>query len=140
MTKKRLQSDRDAVQRLEDALIEDILGASDEDIRAEARADGIDLERQAESMRSMFEREIVQAGKAKMAAARSGLAAYRSGSSQIVPPPSGFARPGTRRTSEAQRLTMAARNASEQTERDLEGIEEDIAELKALQEEQEKKS
>ncbi|MCA3418104.1 MAG: hypothetical protein INF88_04315 [Roseomonas sp.] len=84
MTKKRLQSDRDAVQRLEDALIEDVLGASDEDIRAEARADGIDLERQAESMRSMFEREIVQAGKEKMAAARSGLAAYRSGSSQIV--------------------------------------------------------
>jgi hypothetical protein len=140
MTKKRLQSDRDAVQRLEDALIEDVLGASDEDIRAEARADGIDLERQAESMRSMFEREIVQAGKEKMAAARSGLAAYRSGSSQIVSPPSGFARPGTRRITEAQRLTMAARNASEQTERDLEGIEEDIAELKALQEEQEKKS
>lgn len=140
MTRKRLQSDRGAVQRLADALIEDILNSPDEDITADARADGIDLERQAEAMRSMLEREIVQAGKAQMAVARSGLATYRSGSPQMVPPPSGFARPGTKRTAEAQKFTMAARNASEQTERDLEGIAEDLAELKALQGDQEKKS
>ncbi|WP_424139828.1 hypothetical protein, partial [Roseomonas chloroacetimidivorans] len=70
--------DRDAMRRLEDALIDDILNATDEQIAAEAAEDGIDLEAQATAMRSMFERAILESGKTRMAAAKAAAAEYRS--------------------------------------------------------------
>jgi hypothetical protein len=45
-----------ALDRLADALVEDILSASDEDILAEFRESGGDSERNATDMRALFEK------------------------------------------------------------------------------------
>lgn len=134
MTKR--PTDREAIRRLQDALVEDIMTASDEEIAAEAAEEGVDLERQAEAMRAMFERQVLDAGKARMAAAKAAAAAYRAGAAQggpMPPPPTGYQAAPTKAIDRARKLTMAARNGSEQSERDLAGVEEDLAELAALQ-------
>lgn len=49
---------RAQLQNLADALVEDIMSLSDEDILAEAREDGLDPEQEAARLRKMLE-EIV---------------------------------------------------------------------------------
>jgi hypothetical protein len=49
-------SDREALDRLGDALVEDILAASDEEILAETKQDGEDPESVAAAMRALFEK------------------------------------------------------------------------------------
>lgn len=49
---------RKALDNLADALVEDILSLSDEEILAEFREDGIDLEQNAAEMRALFERVV----------------------------------------------------------------------------------
>jgi hypothetical protein len=134
MTKR--PTDREAIRRLQDALVEDIMSASDEEIAAEAMEEGVDLERQAEAMRAMFERQVLEAGKARMTAAKAAAAAYRAGAAPggpMPPAPTGYRAAATKTTDRARKLTMAARNGAEQSERDLAGVEEDLAELAALQ-------
>ncbi|WP_419900300.1 hypothetical protein [Roseomonas sp. USHLN139] len=135
--------DRDAVRRLEDALIDDILGATDDEIAAEAAEDGIDLEAQAAVMRSMLERARLESGKTRMAAAKAAAAAHRSVAPHGRIPVSqsaGFAGRAANDVGNARKLTMAARNGGEQLDRDLKGVEEDLAELNALIEEEGKES
>jgi len=140
---KASTTDQDAVRRLKDALVKDILEESDEQIAADAAEDGIDLERQAQAMRAMFEAEVVQAGKVKLQAAKAAVAAQRLVLVQrrAVGPASGeFAAGAANDVGSALTLTMAARNGGTQSERDLEGVKEDLTELAALQENGEKKS
>jgi hypothetical protein len=135
--------DRDAMRRLEDALIDDILNATDEQIAAEAAEDGIDLEAQASAMRAMFERAVLDSGKTRMAAAKAAAAAHRSTVPRArMPGLQGGAFPGrtANDVGNARKVTMAARNGIEQSERDLKGVEEDLAELKALLEDEGKES
>jgi len=134
MTKR--PTDREAIRRLRDALADDILAASDADIAAEAAEEGVELERQAEAMRARFERQVLDAGKARMAAAKAAAVAYRAGAAQggpMPPAPTGYRAAPAKATDRARKLTMAARNGAEQSERDLAGVEEDLAELAALQ-------
>lgn len=55
------QSARKALDNLADALVEDILNASDEEILEEFREDHGDPERHAAEMRALFERAVEQA-------------------------------------------------------------------------------
>lgn len=135
--------DRDAMRRLENALIDDILNATDDEIAAEAAEEGIDLEAQATAMRSIFERARLESGKTRMAAAKAAAAAHRSAALRGRVPrlqPGVFEGRAANDVGNARKLTMAARNGTEQSERDLKSVEEDLAELNALLEEEGKES
>jgi hypothetical protein len=69
--------DREGLERLDKALIEDILAASDDEILAEAREDGTDPEAVAAAMRGLFEKTVAASRKARLAAAKAAVAADR---------------------------------------------------------------
>ena len=74
------KKERNALDRLADVLVDDILNASDEEVLGEAEEDGIDPAKLASHLREVFERAVTEAGKRKLAAARRGAAnARRSG-------------------------------------------------------------
>jgi len=139
---KRPTTDKEALERLRDALVEDILSASDAEIAADAASDSIDLLKQADQMRAMFHAQRLRAAKTKMAVAQAAVSGQRSASSlgltlrpqaqALVPRPAND-------LGAARKLTMAARNGAKQSERDLAGVEEDLAELTALHDDEETK-
>lgn len=55
----------DALDRLANALVDDILNTTDDDILAEVTEDNGDPEKIAEEMRALFERTVQEQGKAK---------------------------------------------------------------------------
>jgi hypothetical protein len=119
------------LERLQDALIEDLVSASDEEVLGEAREDGLDPAVVSTEMLSLLEAAELRVGKAKMAAAKVGAAAAR----RLVPrgPTNvGGMRASAANDAEARRLTTAARNGTEQSERDLKGVAEDLVELGAI--------
>lgn len=67
------EKDRLAILNLEDALVEDVLAMSDEELMANSREIGMDVEQEAMHMRQLLERT---AGKARMAAAKAEMAEY----------------------------------------------------------------
>ena len=67
--------DREALDRLADFLVEDVLDASDDDILSEAREEGIDPESDAARMRALFERTVLEANKRRLHAARAAVQA-----------------------------------------------------------------
>lgn len=133
----RPSKEEEELRRLEEALIEDVLSASDDDILAEAEEDGINpVDNQAEMLR-LVEAAELNAGKARMAAARAAASAVREAAL-----PSGALRAGVPNAGQVQaandlgasrELTLAARNGGDQSARDQEGVDEDLAELQALQ-------
>jgi hypothetical protein len=77
--------DREALERLENALMEDILAASDDDILAEARDDGTDPETVAAAVRALFESTVAAKRKARLRAAKAAVAANRAPSVVDLP-------------------------------------------------------
>src|SRR5689334_7820730 len=67
--------DREALDRLSHALIDDILNTSDEEVLAEFRESGGDSSQHADEMRALLEQSILTANKQRLAAARAGAAA-----------------------------------------------------------------
>jgi hypothetical protein len=129
----RPTKDEEALRRLEDALIEDIGSASDDEILAEAKEDGLDPAATAQHTLSLLRAAEVRVGKAKLAAAKAGLAAARK--LTRVPGGVGVDRGKVRlapANDTARGLTLAARNGGKQSDRDLETLAEDFAELEAL--------
>ena len=133
---------RDALDRLADAFVEDILSASDEDILAEIAEDYGDPERLSEEMRALFERTILEQGKAKLAAAKEAATEARETGDSVV----GIDQAEARRRYESiidndrelsSKLTLAARKGEGQSERDVESAIEDLSELGALDDEEE---
>lgn len=137
MTGKNDKADR-PIGRLADALVEDILNMSDEEVLAEFRDDGGDPERHAAEMRSMFENSLLVANKARMAAAKAGAAASRR--TARLPAASVLDMEGARarlrsvleRANTVPGLTLAARNEDELSDRDVLGLLEEMAELGLL--------
>ena len=134
------KKERNALDRLADALVDDILNASDEDVLAEAEEDGIDPAKLAGHLREIFERAATKAGKAKLAAARRGAANVRRLDARVVRIDPADAR----RRYDAmiaqdpkltEKLTLAARKNEGQSERDIDSAIEDLAELGAFDEE-----
>lgn len=119
------------LERLHDAMIEDLLSASDEEVLEEAREDGLDPAAVRREVLSLLDAAELKVGKAKMAAAKAGAAAFRRTGTVAATDVTDL-RASAANDAEARRLTMAARHGSEQSERDLKGIAKDLAELGAV--------
>ncbi|MEN2989345.1 hypothetical protein WG926_13610 [Tistrella sp. BH-R2-4] len=133
------KTERAALDRLADALVEDILSAPDEDILAELRETEGDPERHAADMRARFEKSLIATNKKKLAAARAGVTASRRpvGTPALAIDISAararlraaLATPGV-----AQRLTLAARKENEMSDTDVLSMLDDLRELGVLPE------
>lgn len=132
-----LKTAHSALDRLADALVEDILNTSDEDILAEFQESQGDPERHAADMRALFEKGLIAANKQRLAAAKAGVAANRRTTGAAVPT-SDMAKararlravldtPGLPHT-----LTLAARKESELSDSDILGMLDDLRELGVL--------
>lgn len=119
--------DREAVRHLQDALLDDILAATDEESLAELAQDGIDVEKEAEAMKADLARA---AGKARMAVAKAAVERDRGrpGASQPRRPVA------ANDVAKVRKLTMAARNGREQSDGDIRSAAEDMAEIEDFQE------
>ena len=137
MTGKR-RSDRDALDRLAEALVEDILDASDQDILAEIREDGGDPAAVAAGARALFEKAVATAAKARLAAAKQAVAADRNQTGVVTPFDPAKARLRLDRIvasddpETARKLTLAARKGEALSDGDVRGMLEDMEELGIL--------
>lgn len=132
------RKEREALDRLADALVEDILSASDEDILAEFRETHGDPDRNAAELRDLFGKSLLDANKKRLAAAKAGAAANRQPvrASIIVPIDMQAARARLRAIANApglpHRVTLAARKENELSDNDVRGMLEDLRELGVL--------
>jgi len=132
-------SDREALDRLGDALVEDILAASDEAILAETKQDGEDPEAVAAAMRALFEKAVAARGKVHMTTAKAAVAADRQRSAALIPLNPAAARrlldrALARDPETASKLTMAARKGTgdKLSDEEVRGLLEDFQELGVL--------
>ena len=133
------RSDRDALDRLADALVEDILDASDQAILAEAGEDDDDPRAIAAGARALFERAKSMRAKARLADARAAVAADKRRSTVIASLDPVTARRLLERIvanddpETARKLTLAARKEGEGlSDDDVRGMLEDLEELGVL--------
>ncbi|MDR3529299.1 MAG: hypothetical protein P4L90_01895 [Rhodopila sp.] len=125
------EKDRLAILKLEDALVDDLLAMSDNELTADSREIGMDVEQEAMHVRQLLERT---AGKARMAAAKAELAEYHARGALHAR--GAGARPSN--DLREARLTLAARNGTDQTEADIKSVAEDLAELAAFEDKSKK--
>ena len=130
--------ERVALSRLANALTDDILSASDDDILADLRDAGEDPAKNADDMRALFEKTVLLANKKRLSVAKAGAASVRE---VFAPPVSSAvdimdARARLRRIIEApsgaQKVTLAARKESEMSDSDVLGMLDDLVELGIL--------
>ncbi|HVQ72348.1 MAG TPA: hypothetical protein VMT08_33090 [Bradyrhizobium sp.] len=124
---------REALARLADVLIEDLLAAPDEEILAEFVEERGDPVKNAEDMRALFEKSILKSNKDRLRAARAGLEA-----DQASPATAKLINIANVRTKLKRalascppevKLTLAARNESELSDADVLGMLQDLEEL-----------
>lgn len=126
------------VDRLADEFVDGILNMSDEEVLAEFREDGGDPERHASEMRSMFENSLLAANKARMNAAKAGVASSRRAARGLSAPVVDIANARARlraviaRADRIPGLTLAARKEDELSDSDVVGMLEELAELGLL--------
>lgn len=127
--------ERAVLDRLADALVEDILSASDEEILAEAREDTENPAKMIAATRAVFERTLLGEGKARLAQARADLQRDREQGTASV---RSLSPQDARRQLQSvlkqdpeleNKLTLAARNGEGLSDEDVYGMLED---LKAL--------
>jgi hypothetical protein len=124
---------REALGRLVDVLVEDVLDASDEEILAEFAETHGDTAKNSAEMRALFEKSVLKANKDRLRAAKAGLAVSRA----AAPAPKIVnienARERLRRVLAAcppdMKLTLAARNENELSDADVLGMLQDLEEL-----------
>jgi len=116
--------DRDALGRLADVLVEDILTTPDESILAEFRESGGDPDRQAAEMLELFETTILLLNKGRLAVAKAGASKAnkeRVSSKAVVDLAEArmLLRAIGDRLSVSGQLTLAARKESELSDDDV---------------------
>lgn len=132
------KKEREALNRMADALVDDIFNTSDEDILAEFRESHGDPDRHAAEMRDLFEKSILIANKKRLAAAKAGAAASRRPAPVLSSGPIDIAAARARLRGLAttpgvpQRVTLAARKESELSDNDILGMLDDLRELGIL--------
>lgn len=132
------RKERVALDRLADALVDDILNASDKDILAEFTETYGDPDQNATELQALFEKSILLSNKKRLAAAKAGAAASRRSAtgSTAVRIDMQAARARLRRVIDTHglphRMTLAARKESEMSDADVLGILEDLEELGVL--------
>lgn len=127
----------EALDRLSNAFVDDILNISDEDILNEIIDEGSEADKVADEMRALFERTIHEEGKALLAAARHEAIAAKQKGGDIVEMDITERRRRydtliAKDLSLSSKLTMAARNGVGQSDRDIQSAIEDLAELGAF--------
>jgi hypothetical protein len=125
-----------ALHGLRQAMAEDIMETSDEEILVQFAEDIGSPEENATRMRTLFEKTILLANKGRLQAARGGAAASK-GSSAASPIPIGEARARLRQALDAhaqdKTFTLAARKESELTDADVLDMLEAMRELGLLE-------
>lgn len=113
------------LDRLEEAINDDILAMTPEEVIEEAKADGEDTAAFAQRMDAWLETAFVQAGASRLREARAALERDQS-KTNIVP----IKRGGSQSRPEIFIPdTMAARNGKKLSERDKDALDEDFDEL-----------
>ena len=135
------KKERESLDRLANALVDDILEISDEELLAEVLDDGDDPDEIAEDVRALFERTLQEEGKARLAAARKAVAeSWWKGSAVVSIDPAARRRRYESMIADdpelSAKLTMAARKGEGQSERDADSAIEDLAELGAFDDEE----
>jgi len=127
------KSKQQALDRLADALVDDILDASPEEILAEFEEDNGGAERHVAEMRALVEKSVAMANKRRLTAAKAGVASSRASSKKAATPIDiNEARRLMNTLTPAQKLTLAARKESEQSDDDLLSMIEDLRDLGVL--------
>lgn len=127
--------ERAALARLADALVEDILTTSDEDILAEFKETQGDPAQNAVAMRALFEKTVIAMNKQRLADAKAAVAAARrwTAPASVKTVDIVEARRRLRRVLDTapnnQPVTIAARKESELSDADVLGMYEDLNEL-----------
>jgi hypothetical protein len=127
------KKEREALSRLVDVLVDDVLDASDEETLTEFTETHGDPAKNAADMRALFEKSILKAKKQRLRAAQTGLAASR----MEVPASKVIAMANVRERLRRVlascppdvKLTIAARNENELSDADLLGMLQDLEEL-----------
>ena len=124
---------REALMRLANALVEDMLATPDNELVADfVEADG-DPAKNAQDMRALFERSVLKTNKERLRAAQSGLEADRAAPRTAKIVNIHNARTRLRRALAAcppnVKVTLAARNESELSDADILGMLQDLEEL-----------
>ncbi|WP_153147641.1 hypothetical protein [Dechloromonas sp. H13] len=129
------------LDNLTDALIEDLLAASDAEFLEEERASGRDLKAATERVRALVLKGSALAAKSKLREAKTAVAASRAKGGTVTPllDPS-RAREILKRLVANDpefrtKLTLAARNENELSDEDILGIVEDLRDLGTLPDE-----
>jgi hypothetical protein len=124
---------RGALIRLADALVEDMLATSDQEIVAEFIETQGEPSKNAEAMRALFEKSVLETNKNRLRAAQAGLAADRATPTSTKIVSMANVRDRLRRALATcppdMRLTLAARNESELSDADVLGMLQDLEEL-----------
>lgn len=129
------KKERLGLDRLADALVDDILNTSDEDILAEFKETHGDTAQNAAAMRALFEKTVIGMNKQRLADAKAGVAATRRGTAAALMQTIDIAeaRRQLRRVLNAvannQPVTIAARKESELSDADVLGMLDDLREL-----------
>ena len=125
-------NERQPLGRLVDALVEDILAASDEDILAEESDSSADIATTVANMKALFEKSILLANKHKMQRAQLGAAARHTSVApmkwEAAPAREWLRSLGASHPANVS-LTLAARNERELSDEDIMGILQDLEEL-----------
>lgn len=132
------RKERDALDRLADFFVDDILSTSDEDILAEFTEAYGDPNLNAIEMRELFEKSLLKSKKKRLAAAKAGAADSRrpSAVSTTAPIDIQAARARLRGVIDMpglpQSITLAARKEQELSDSDILGMLEDLRDLGIL--------
>lgn len=130
---------RRPLDRLKDALLEDILNMSEDELLEEAKEDGIDPAQHAAKMKHQFGQVLLTSKKARMAAARVGAAKIRHSNSdrfggEVVDMTKARARlRAAINRGSSLGLTMAARQESELSDADVLSQLQDLVDLGLVQ-------
>jgi len=123
----------EALIRLADALIEDMLATSDQDILAEFTEAKGDPAMNAQEMRAHFEKSVLSANKDRLRAAQAGLARDKAAPSTPKIVSMANVRNRLKRAlatcPPGVKLTLAARNESDLSDSDVLGMLQDLEEL-----------
>ncbi len=124
---------REALGRLVEVLVEDVLDASDEEILAEFTETRGDPAKNSAEMRALFEKSVLKANKDRLRAAKVAVAASRAAAPTSKFVSMANARERLRRVLAScppdMKLTLAARNENELSDADVLGMLQDLEEL-----------
>lgn len=128
-----------ALDRLTDFFVEDILNTSDAELKTEVEAEGNDPQAIADDMRSIYDCAYARVARKKLIAAKAAVEKQKNAPGNAIGVSIKDARKAivslfTDRPDLKEKLTLAARSLDELSDRDLEGLIEDLRELGELDE------